>query len=78
MSKKEGRNYTMELNDLDRINEAKHIISGVKDNMIMMDNSSVKEVQNSIYYVMENALEKAVTLLDDVAAKNENQFKKEG
>lgn len=59
----------MELKELDKIQEARRIIKGVRDSMVMIENSSVRETQNSIYYMLETALEKAASLLDEAAAE---------
>ena len=61
----------MELNDLDKINEAKRLISGVRDSMIMMENSSVRETKESVYYMLENALETAASLLEEATKEAE-------
>lgn len=58
----------MELKQLDKLQEAKRLIGGVKDSMIMMENSSVRETQNSVYYMLENTLEQAAALLEEVSA----------
>ena len=58
----------MELKELDKLQEAKRLIGGVKDSMIMMENSSIRETQDSVYYMLENALEQAAALLEEVSA----------
>lgn len=67
----------MGLNDLDKIIEAKQLIGGVKDSMIMIENSSVRETKNSVYFVMESALEQAASLLEEItkgkAAESEHE-----
>lgn len=65
----------MELNDLDKIIDAKQLISGVKDSMIMIENSSIRETKNSVYFVLENALEQAVFLLEEVTGGKSTESK---
>lgn len=61
----------MGLNDLDKINEAKRLIGGVRDSMIMMENSAVMETKESVYYMLESALEKAASLLEEATKEAE-------
>lgn len=58
----------MELKQLEKVQEAKQLVGSVRDCMIMMENSSVKEIQGSIYHMLETTLEQAASLLEEVSA----------
>lgn len=67
LRKNERNGKLMGLNDLDKIIEAKRLISGVRDSMVMMENSLFRETQDNVYYILESVLEQAASLLDEVA-----------
>jgi len=64
----------MELKDLDKIHEAEQLMNGIRDNLIMLENSSVKEIPPAVCVVLEAALEKAITLLNDIAVVIEKKL----
>ncbi len=64
----------MELKDLDKIHKAEQLMNGIRDNLIMLENSSVKEIPPAVCVVLETALEKAITLLNDTAAVIEEEL----
>lgn len=61
----------MELKNLDKINEAKEIASGIRDNLIVLGNSGTGQMSNDICVVLEVALDKVLILLDEVSADME-------
>lgn len=63
----ERRWRAVDLDNLDRVNEAKEIIDGVRANIITLENSSVKLLHGAIYVVLEVALDRALSLLDEVS-----------
>lgn len=64
----------MELKDLDKLHEAGRLMDGIRDNLIMLESSSVKEIPSTVCVVFETALKKAASLLNDVAAAIEEEL----
>ncbi len=61
----------MDLKNLDKINEAKEIASGIRDNLILLGNSGTGQMSNDICVVLEVALDKVLILLDEVSVDME-------
>jgi len=52
---------------LDKVNEARKIINGVRDSLIYMGNSEYGELPDTVCVVLEVALDKALALLDEAS-----------
>lgn len=59
--------------DLDKVNEALEIINGVRDNIIFLENSSIKQIPNTVCVVFEVALDKVIFLLNEVSVSMESK-----
>jgi len=62
----------VELKYLDKVNEARKIINGVRDSLIYMGNSEYGELPDTICVVLDVALDKALALLGEVSADVED------
>ena len=62
-----------ELKRLDKINETCEIINGLRDNTILLGNSKVHQIPDTICIVYTAALDKALSLLGEVAAEIEKE-----
>ena len=57
----------MNIKDLDRLQHAVQILNGICDLMMLLESSTVKGLPDSVCIVFETAVEKAVSMLDEVA-----------
>ncbi len=68
----------VEMKELDQVNEAMQILSGIRDNMLLLESSSVKNIPAGICVVFESAIDKAQMLLQDVALAMEKGMQPNG
>lgn len=64
----------MELRNLDKIQAAREIADGIRDSLIFLGNSPTSQMPDTICVVLEVALDKVLTLLDEVAADMEGNI----
>lgn len=58
------RGESMEMKDLDNLQYAVQILSGIRGIMVLLESSTINTVPVSVYIVFETAIEKAVSLLE--------------
>ena len=68
----------MDMKELDRLNHALQILNGIRDLIILLESSTLKEMPVSVCIVFTTALEKAAALLDDTADAMGRQFDEAG
>ena len=56
------------MNIIDEIQEAERIAGGVRDLMIIFEDPAIKVIPNSVYVVVENAMDKMIGLLKNAAS----------
>ena len=56
----------MNLSVLDKIQEAERIANGVRDLMLIFEDPAVKVIPNSVFTIVENAMDKMIELLEEV------------
>ena len=61
----------MEIKNLDKIQEAREIAEGIRDNFIFLSSSNTSQIPHTICVVLETAWDKVLLLLDEVAADME-------
>ncbi len=57
----------MDMKELDSLQYAVQILNGIRDIMMLMESSTIREIPVSVCIVFETAVEKAISLLDKVA-----------
>lgn len=67
-----------ELKKRDKINEACEIINGLRDNTILLGNSRIHQLPDTICIVYTAALDKVLSLLGEVTAEMEKETEEAG
>lgn len=63
----------MNLQNLDNLELINHIANGIRDCFTILEDSSVKPIPDSVFYVLMAAIEKVLFLLNEIKTEMENE-----
>ena len=63
----------MNIDDLNRVDEARVIVNSIRDNLIFLGTSNIDQMPNTVFVVLEVASDKVLSLLDEVSANKGNK-----